>query len=180
MAQRIESDLDLGAAARITNLPAPAADNDAARRVDLGKIGAAKSALFTGAAQTLTDTYTDVTGSSITITPSANPSNLVYEFSVMFSYAGSGQPIGHFKLFRDGVEITSARTTLVGFTVGDGYRAHFRFSVANASLSATTFKLQARRFSSSFPAKLHETTLWDGALSSQASSATASVLEILP
>lgn len=35
MAQRVESDLDFGGASRITNLPAPAADNDAARRVDL-------------------------------------------------------------------------------------------------------------------------------------------------
>jgi hypothetical protein len=35
MAHKIESDLDFGSASRITNLPAPAADSDAARRVDL-------------------------------------------------------------------------------------------------------------------------------------------------
>ena len=145
----------------------------------LFKIGAAKSSLYTGAAQTLTDSYVDVTGSTITITPTANPSSLEYEFSFTLSPTGGNSPVSHFKLFRDGSEIVSARSTASGPSGLDS-RHTFRFSIANSSTASTTIKLQARRYSASFPCKLHETFLWDGAASSQASSASASVKEILP
>lgn len=144
------------------------------------KIGAVKASLYTGAAQVLTDSYADVDGSSVTISPSANPSELLYKFSfTLKSTSATDFGIGHFKLFRDGSEIVTARTPVYIYIGVDG-RYTYEFLVGNASTSSTTFKLQARRHSSTYPLTLHETRLWDGAASAQASSATVSIIETLP
>ena len=126
----------------------------------------------------MTDTYVDVAGSSITITPTTSTSSLDYEYSCMMSYGGTGTALVHFKLFRDGVEITSARCSSSSAT-GVDTRVTLFHSIPNSSTSSTTFKLQARRFGSAYPAKLHETYFFDGSASNQDSSASVSIREIL-
>lgn len=143
-----------------------------------GKIGAAETTLYTGAVQTLTDTLTDVTGSSQTIVPTSTSSTLLYSFSFVIAYVSSAVPIASFHLWRDGSEITTAKTPVTGATNGD-LRLTFQFAVANTSTASTTFKLQARRYSSGFSGKLHQSYYMDGAISSVASSATVSVIEII-
>jgi hypothetical protein len=143
----------------------------------LFKIGAAESALYTGSAQTLTDSYADVSGSEITIVPTGNPSTLDYRFSCVMAFSSGSSASAHFKLFRDGSEIVSARTTCN--TPGE-IRIAFTFSISNSSTASTTIKLQARRRSATYGTKLHATYVWDDTVSSQASSASVSCIEILP
>jgi hypothetical protein len=155
---------------RASGLPVVAATSSS-------KIGAAETTLYTSGIQTLTTTPTDVTGSSQTIVPISTSSTLLYSFSFMMASSGSGAGYVFLRFFRDGSEITSARSTCVVENTRD-CRVTVQFAVANTSTSSTTFKLQGR-ITSGQAAKLHETVTYDGSASAVSSSATVSVLEII-
>ena len=142
-----------------------------------GKIGAAETTLYTSGIQTLTTTPTDVTGSSQTIVPTSTTSTLLYSFSFMMASTGAGAGYAFLHFYRDGAEITSAKTTCEVENARET-RVTVQFAVANTSLSSTTFKLQARIYTAQ-PVKLHETVTYDGSASAVSSSATVSVIEII-
>lgn len=141
-------------------------------------IGSAEAALYTGGVQTLTDSYADVSGSSITIIPTSTASKILYSCSVQVSSTGTGQAIASFRFYRDGSEITTAKSQVSIPGIGE-IKTTFQFVTANTSTSSTTFKIQARRLSASFPCKLHETYYFDGGPSSTSSSASVSAFEII-
>jgi len=123
------------------------------------------------AAQDISTTYADVTGSSITYTPPTGTTQVIYEY--LFQYTGiDAQPITHFKLFLDSDEVAQGRrscyfesydnwnTIKWGFNIGGSADTNVG-RVASWS-SAKTIKLQVREYSSSHEAILHRTELWDG------------------
>ena len=123
------------------------------------------------AAQDISTSYADVTGSSISYTPPTGTTQVIYEY--LFQYTGiDAQPITHFKLFLDSDEVAQGRrscyfesydnwnTIKWGFNIGGSADTNVG-RVASWS-SAKTIKLQVREYSSSHEAILHRTELWDG------------------
>ena len=127
------------------------------------------------AVQSLTTTHTDVTGSSITYTPPAGTTQVIYEFYFELAYVDSN-PNSHFKFFIDSDEVTDSRTTLAA-NYREG-REFFKWgiNIGGSAVTATgrqaswssakTLKLQAREYGSSNESKLHETKHWDGGVNS--------------
>ncbi len=124
------------------------------------------------AAQTSTQTYADITGSSINYTPPSGTSSVIYEFQFLTGYGDTTGSL-HIKLFLAGTEVTDARAGFSTysmienrpyfkwvFRIGDGDDAGAG-KVASWS-SGKIIKLQARDYSSSTTVKIHETAYWDG------------------
>lgn len=124
------------------------------------------------AAQTSTQTYADITGSSINYTPPSGTSAVIYEFQFLTGYADATAAL-HLKLFLAGTEVTDARGGFSTysmienrpyfkwvFRVGDGDDAGAG-KVATWS-SGKIIKLQVRDYSASTTVKIHETAYWDG------------------
>lgn len=124
------------------------------------------------AVQNSTQTYADLTGSSINYTPPSGTSAVIYEFQFLTGYADATAAL-HIKLFLAGTEVTDARTGFSTanmienrpyfkwvFRVGDGDDAGAG-KVATWS-SGKIIKLQVRDYSSATTVKIHETAYWDG------------------
>ena len=131
------------------------------------------------AVQGLTTSHADITGSSISYTPPAGTTTVVYTFSFNFHSDGlSG--ISHYKLLIDSTEVTLARRTLASAYDGNHHatlRMNFDYpilidstlasdDIANAKFnswtSAKTIKMQGREYSTSYTASLHKNGWWDG------------------
>ena len=123
-------------------------------------------------AQDITTTYADVTGSSFTYTPPSGTKVVVYDFQVAVAYDGTGTPLAHFRFYIDNTEVTVARTSAFNYYDGN-HRIRVPLSVGNATedlangkigtwTSNKTLKLQSREYTTTNPAKLHESYHWDG------------------
>ena len=125
------------------------------------------------AALDLTTTYQDLSASQIAYTPPTGTQLVVYEF--LFNVTrGDDNPIGHFKLFLDGVEVSDKRTTVYndggggmqssikwGFQVGGSADAATG-RVASWS-SAKTIKVMARDYGGDNEATLYKIAHWKDA-----------------
>jgi hypothetical protein len=130
------------------------------------------------AKQALTTTYADITGSSISYTPPAGATQVVYEFNYRL-YGVNASIITHFKMYLDSDEITQARKTVGGGGSYDGEHVNHRWSIAIGGSADTasgrvaswtspkTIKLQGRNYSGTYAGNVHEIVYWDGASSSQ-------------
>ena len=124
------------------------------------------------AAQNLTTTHADITGSSISYNPPAGTTQVIYEFQFAAG-PGDAEPVIHHKFNVDGTDVTYSRSsTYVGATE---ILHHFKWGV-NIGGSATaatgrlaswsgakTLKMMAREYGSSNEASLHQVLHWDGA-----------------
>ena len=130
------------------------------------------------AGYSLTTSYVDVTGSSITYTPPAGTTQVVYDFHFVVSLENDTENFSCHKLFVDGTEVTKARYVLgsVGYTET---LSTFRWAINIGESTDTTvgrlatwtsgkvIKMQAREYASATEMQIHKTRLWDGAASSQ-------------
>lgn len=124
-----------------------------------------------------TTTYTDVAGSTITYTPPADATTVIYKFT--FSIFGSGLGgISHWKTYIDTDEVTIGRTTLAANYQTSSLHDHRiqtltlpisvggNQDVANGKLSSwtapKTIKIMARAYTSSYTFSLHKNNWWDG------------------
>ena len=142
--------------------------------------------------QTLSTTYTDITGSSISYTPPAGTKRVYYELYLTLSSIGySG--ISHYKFFVDGTEATDARRTEAysydGNTQGNlavslkwsievGGTADTDTPVLSSWTTAKTLKWQARNYDTAYKMELHRNHWWDGAGASGGDLWAAPVLTI--
>jgi len=124
--------------------------------------------------QTLSTSYADVTGSSISYTPPTGATLVVYEFNfVMFGKDNNN--VVNVKMMIDSDEVTQARIAMGGGSSGyDSHATNFRWGIAIGGTadtdsgrqatwtSAKTIKLIAREHSSSYEGDLHKITYWDG------------------
>ena len=126
----------------------------------------------------MTNSYVDITGSSITYTPPSGTTNVIYRFITHTNSQGySG--IHHQKFFIDSTEVIPAyRSVVPGEYVSNRHNntTHvFEYTIkcnagsddaANAKFSSwtssKTLKLQARRYSSSYACELHSNQYRDG------------------
>ena len=139
------------------------------------------------AAQDLTLSYVDVTGSTIAYTPPSGTKTVVYEFRFIDGRVGSAGDLWHLKLFLDKVEVTKARYTHL--SEGGGTNViKWAFPIGGSADAATgriatwtsskTIKLQAREYTDAYAAKLHSTRYWDGIDSSHFSLPTLTITAI--
>ena len=118
--------------------------------------------------QTYSDSYSDVTGSSITYTPPENTKYVLYRFDFKWlSHGSSG--ISHFRLYLDSTEIIPAYRQCAGQYSGSHSNNHANLpmmaeyvfdltavsdDIANGKLagwtSAKTIKVQARSYNTSY------------------------------
>ena len=126
----------------------------------------------------MTNSYVDVTGSSITYTPPSGTTNVIYRFIAHANPQGySG--IYHQKFFIDSTEVIPAyRSIAPGEYVSNRHNNStqvFEYTIkcdadsddaANAKFSSwtssKTLKLQARRYSASYACELHSNQYRDG------------------
>ncbi len=117
-----------------------------------------------------TDSFVDVVGSSISYTPPAGTTQVVYEYSLQVSYSNGG-PILSFALYLDSDEVTNFRFVRRAsddledrLIIKWGFNIGGEASTANGRVaswtSAKTIKVQVCRFSSSYAGRLHETNHW--------------------
>jgi len=128
--------------------------------------------------QSLTNSYADITGSSITYTPPSGTTTVVYRFIAHLDSRGySG--INHQKFFIDSTEVIPAyRSVTPGEYVGNAHNCQghvFEYTIqcnagsddaANAKFtswtSSKTLKIQARRYSATYACDIHRNRYRDG------------------
>lgn len=124
------------------------------------------------AAQSTTQTYADITGSSITYTPPSGTSSVIYEFSFLVGYADATGAL-YTKLFLDGTEVSDARGAYSCYSMIENrpyFKWVFRIGDGDDSgagkvstwSSGKVIKLQTRDYSTATTVKIHETAYWDG------------------
>ena len=146
-------------------------------------VGASGSYTFPNvtALQTTTDTFADLTGSSISYTPPSGTKKVVYRFSTFHS-ASSYSGITYFRLTVDGTEVTQARETIAYDYSSNAHSVgrlilEYTFitdasseDVTNGKFtswsSAKALKYQTRRHGSSYTAKFHTIKYWNGSVDS--------------
>ena len=123
-----------------------------------------------------TTSYVDISGSSIDYTPPTGATCVIYEFSYLVANVDQNG-IHHQKFFIDSDEVVNARVSESGGY--EGTQVNFKWVIPiggtadtdtgrqSSWSSAKTLKLQFREYGSSNEVKLHMTTYWDGASSSQ-------------
>lgn len=149
------------------------------RQVTVGS-GTYTTSTYT-AGQVISTTYVDVSGSSLTYTPPSGTNALIYEFSFQWSQSTGTYPLSSFRFYwHDGSvfqEVTAARRSIYSFYEDfPTFRTALTLNnatqdIANGKIgtwnTAREIKIMSRSHSTSYPAKFHQTWLFDGAISSQ-------------
>ena len=143
--------------------------------------------------QTLSTSYADLTGSSLSYTPPSGTKRVKYEFEAVIEDQGYGG-ISHYKFYIDNVEVTKAyRNLSFQYDANSHAVGAARLSwvincdadTANASYgrftdwtSAKTLKWRGRNYDTSYMMRWHHNTWHDGAGASGERSWTPPILTI--
>lgn len=126
------------------------------------------------AVQTLSNTHTDITGSTITYTPPSQATKVVYRFTYSNYWVTAGHGITHHKFIIDGVDVTFSRHNRSTNQYQEHrYTFEWVINIGVASNTSTgsqiswnspkTLKMQARNYSTGAnDGALHGTVYWDG------------------
>jgi len=127
------------------------------------------------AAQALTNSYADVTGSVISYKPPTGTTRVIYSYSFN-TYWDDTHAISHYKLYLDGTEVTKARTNNNGQYQEHNVTLEWVFTIGTADStkgsvaswdSLKEIKLQARQYDTGNTVNLHGSVYWDGTGSNQ-------------
>ncbi len=110
------------------------------------------------AVQSLTTSYADIDGSSKVVTPVSATSKIKYSYRFHVSFDGGTRPIGHFRVYRDGVEVTGCAKT---FSTFDS-QVELVCLIDSWGTTASTLKIAGREWSAGYPARVHQSYDWDG------------------
>ena len=123
------------------------------------------------AVQNLTTSYVDVNGSVITYQPPAGTHTVIYRFCMQIAETDSDM-ICHIKFFIGGTEVVYARHThradnyqnraIFEWPIKIGGSADTNTGALASWSSGIELKLQIREYTSSYEAKIHTTSHWDG------------------
>ncbi|MBR52167.1 hypothetical protein CMK19_00185 [Candidatus Poribacteria bacterium] len=119
----------------------------------------------------VTNTFTDIAGSSFTYTPPTGTTQVIYDFMFAERNDGGSGPIISYKLLLDSDEVTKGRTVSRESSSYEGkVQIKWGFNIGGTAdttvgrvaswTSDKTIKIQCARYSSTFPALLHETSHW--------------------
>jgi hypothetical protein len=123
--------------------------------------------------QTLTASYADITGSSISYTPPAGTTRVKYMFQYNNYWPSGTHCISHHTFYIDASEVTYARHSRSGYYPEARYTFEWVIAIGGTAdttrgrvstwTSAKTLKMQSRFYGAGNPMSLHGTTYWDGA-----------------
>ena len=126
-------------------------------------------------AQIMTDSYVDVTGSTISYHPPTGTHTVIYSFQCAVANENSVDCIFYAKLIVDGNEVTYARNAYRNRYGQDLFKFHWPIKIGGSANTNTarlanwtapkTLKIQGRRYDSGNPSRLHITDNWDGSTS---------------
>lgn len=121
--------------------------------------------------QTLSTTYQDLTGSTITYTPPTGATKVIYEFCFAMRWE-QDHAITHHKFFIDGVEVVYARFNRSGRYPEDKITFEWPIAIGGGAntntgrqatwTTAKTLKIQSRWYGTGNSRNAHGTTYWDG------------------
>ena len=128
--------------------------------------------------QDLTTSFADITGSTVSYTPPAGTTTVVYTFSFHHKGVDNGG-ISHYQFNIDGNDVDNYRRTMAGQHGNDHHVDRFVLefpilidsSIASDDFvnlklkswtSARTLKMRAREYNSSYDARLHHNNWWAG------------------
>ena len=125
----------------------------------------------------VTSTWQDVTGSSITYTPPAGATQVIYEFNFNESYHDN-YPSTSMRLYLDSDEVVKRRRPHMIQNYGDGhYTYKHGFNIGGSAdtdigrvaswSSGKAIKLQIRSYDNDYQSRLHRLTAYDGTGSTQ-------------
>ena len=128
------------------------------------------------AQQVMTNTFTDITGSSISYTPPSGTTMVIYKYVFSHDFDDSNT-ITHIKSFIDSDEVTSQRQTIQTYqAMNEEYHHTFLIPIGGSADTATgrqaswsgakTLKIQGRSYSSSYVADFNTFRNWDGSADS--------------
>ena len=122
------------------------------------------------AKQELTTTYADAGGSSISYTPPAGTTQVIYEFTFQTGRQTTNN-FSHWKFYIDSDEVTDAYTTFAAQYLGGRFALKWGINIGGSAVTATgrqaswssakTLKWQAREYSSSITSMIHSTNYTD-------------------
>ena len=137
--------------------------------------------------QSLSTTFTDVTGSKITYTPPTGTTQVIYEFNFQMSRLDA-LAISHYRMYIAGNEVTYARSELAAEDGCIRTTIRWIFNIGGSQNNATgrqsswtsgkEIKLQAEDYGGSYDVQLHETNWWNGTSTDQFSMPTLSLTAI--
>jgi len=131
------------------------------------------------AVQALTTSHADITGSTVSYTPPAGTTTVVYTFTFHFDAIDNGG-ISHYQFNIDGTDVVISRRTHAGAYQSNSHtvnRLVYEYpilidsslasdDISNLKLkswtSARTLKMTGREYSSSYDATVHKNNWWDG------------------
>ena len=118
-----------------------------------------------------TTSYVEVPGSSITYTPPAGTTQVIYEYRFHWG-AGDSIPLYHIKLFLGGTEVSEARHTQYAGNRDQEVYFKWAFNIGGSAVDATgrvaswssgkEIKLEGREYGSSNEVSLFKIYFWDG------------------
>ena len=149
------------------------------------------------AVQALTTSHVEMTGSSVSYTPPAGTTTVVYSYTFHFDAIDNGG-ISHYQFMIDGTAVDNGlgRRTHAGAYQSNSHttnRVVYEFPILIDSTlstdnitslklkswtSARTLKMTAREYSSSYDARLHHNIWWDGSGASGANAISIPTLSI--
>ena len=115
-----------------------------------GGIVQIKSTHITASFQTQSETYTDITGHSVTITPKFNTSKILIDYRVSWMHTGSNGATATLRLLRNGTNIgvpvaTDDRMGILLLSLGSTQNmsnSSINYMDSPATTSAITYKIQ--------------------------------------
>ena len=125
------------------------------------------------AKQLATDSYADVTGSSIAYTPPSNTKTVIYKFHFQHGRGTADNlHISNFKFFIDSDEVVHSRMAVTAEDTNDLVSFEWPIRIGGTADTDTgrvaswssnkTLKMQFREFSSTYDTQVHEAYWWDG------------------
>ena len=126
------------------------------------------------AAQDLTSTHADISGSSISYNPPTGTTQVIYEYQ-FYQSQGDTSNLGHYKFNVDGTDVTNSRFShYLASSSKDAGLIQFKWAVniGGSTTAATgrlaswsgakTLKLMGREYSGDYEVKLNNVYYWDG------------------
>lgn len=145
------------------------------------------STLAVDGPNSVTVTYADIIGSSISYVPPSWAKKVIYRFNFLVSFYNT-HGIGHGKFFIDGNEVVRARAPLTRYNtevkvpyevvVNIGGTTDYAAGRVATWDAPKILKMQAREYNASNQPKFHYSYYWDGAVASQFSMPTLSIIAI--
>ena len=125
--------------------------------------------------QIMTNSYVDVTGSTISYHPPTGTHTVIYSFQCAVANENSVDCIFYAKLIVDGNEVTYARNAYRNRYGQDLFKFDWPIKIGGSANTNTarlanwtapkTLKIQGRRYDAGNPSRLHITDNWDGSSS---------------